>query len=272
MGGVGLIPPAGPSPAEPISGRFDAGKAGANIAVFDSFGLGTEATHGEDVISVIGATGGFGDQNIQRFTTGNRVPLLETVRNAPPGQATQNLGTYVEATKSGLLEATSNNLETILTNPTSQGITTINQSQGMSKARVAERILNEMGNDPQLEAQVIGGLGLPPNAQGRDIVQAVSGFVDNVVDNSLTVSQSQQRHVQLSQLAEQRGINHVVSAGNEGAFAPPSKKTGSRSARTFSRVSSSTARKRWSGLPMSRPVRPLSPLPLPEPRWRLTGP
>jgi subtilisin family serine protease len=221
-------------------GRFAASKAepieeGATIAVFDSFEGADDAgvtTHGEKVEQVI-LDAGFEEEDIQRFDTGGGASIRRLL-NAPEGELGEPLDDYIEDRFTGLLDATSDNLEDILDDPDSD-IQTINQSQSVSEARVVETLFLEADGEVdedlspierelaeqremQFRWRLCAELGLPEDASDAELLQALTDRVHSVVQDSEEIEVAQQRFDELSAEADRRGIVHVVTAGNLGDF------------------------------------------------------
>ncbi len=212
-----LAPP--PPPAPRHSGYAERYEPNATVAIFDSFrDSANRTTHGEQVENIM-MQQGLTDRDIQRFHSGERGIDPRPLRVASnPGQFHHALNGYIERSFTGLLSATSNNMETILDDPNSQ-IQVINQSQGISGADVTQRLMSMAGEDPQLKARLMQDLGLPPNASRRQFVEALASRVQNVSENSPAVQAETQRYQDLSAEADARGINHVIASGNNGQIA-----------------------------------------------------
>lgn len=208
----------------------------ATIAIFDSFDNAGDpgvTTHGEKVEQVI-LDAGFQDEDIQRYDTGggsSMSPLL----NAAEGELAEPLDGYIEDRFSGLLNATSDNLESILEDPDSD-IQTINQSQSVCEARVVESLFLEtdgqvdqnlspaeralaLQKEAEFRENLCDELGLPADATDGELLQALTDRVHAVTEDSEEVQLAQQRFDRLSAEADRRGIVHVVTAGNLGDFA-----------------------------------------------------
>ncbi len=212
-------PPAPPPPPPRHSGYAERYEPNATVAVFDNFrDTANRTTHGEQVENIM-VQQGLTDRDIQRFHSGEGGIDPRPLRQASnPGQFHHALNGYIERSFTGLLSATSNNMETILDDPNSQ-IQVINQSQGISGADVTQRLMSMAGEDPQLKARLMQDLGLPPGASKRQFVEALANRVQSVSENSPAVQAETQRYEELSAEADARGINHVVASGNNGQVA-----------------------------------------------------
>ncbi len=215
------VHPGGPPPPPPPrhSGYAERYEPNATVAVFDNFrDTANRTTHGEQVENIM-MQQGLTDQDIQRFHSAEGGISPRPLREATnPGQFNDALNGYIEGSFTGLLSATSNNMETILDDPNSQ-IQVINQSQGISGADVTQRLMSLAGEDPQIKARLMQDLGLPPDASKKEFVEALANRVQSVSENSPAVQAEMQRYEDLSAEADSRGINHVLASGNNGQAA-----------------------------------------------------
>lgn len=213
------VHPGAPPPPPRDSGYAERYEPDATVAVFDNFrDTANRTTHGEQVENIM-MQQGLTDRDIQRFHSAEGGIDPRPLRQATnPGQFHHALNGYIERSFTGLLSATSNNMETILDDPNSQ-IQVINQSQGISGADVTQRLMSMAGEDPQLKARLLQDLGLPPNASKKQFVEALANRVQSVSENSPAVQAETQRYEELSAEADARGINHVVASGNNGQVA-----------------------------------------------------
>jgi hypothetical protein len=62
-------------------------------------------------------------------------------------------------------------------------------------------------------------LGLKRDASDKDIIQGLVNKVDKVFEGSKEISKARRRYNDLSQQLEDKGILHVVTAGNMGSAA-----------------------------------------------------
>ncbi|MEW6279704.1 MAG: S8 family serine peptidase [Candidatus Eremiobacterota bacterium] len=218
--------PQPPRTPPPTSGLAEPKEPDATIAVFDNFvGAQNGTTHGEEVEAVLMQTGGFQDEDIQRFQASSG-GSKQGMRNATtPEQFGDELNRYIVDTQAGMLDSTSDNLAKILSDPNSK-IKTINQSNSQSEAKVAENLYQEANNNPQFRARLEQELGLPPGASKREFLQALVNRVDQVSEKSPELKQERARYEKLSAEADRRGITHVVTPGNLGDFARHLEKQG----------------------------------------------
>ncbi len=217
-------PPQPPPPQH--SGLAERYQPGATVAVFDNFrDTANRTTHGEQVENVM-MQQGLSDQDIQRFHNAEEGTSLRPLADAQnPRQFHNALNSCIENSFTGLLNATSNNMEQILDDPNSQ-VRVINQSQSMSSADVTHHLLSVAGQDPQVRSRLIQELGLPEDCSKQQFVQALANRVRNVEQNSPRVRAEKERYQALSEEAADRGINHVVAAGNNGEEATALRRLG----------------------------------------------
>ena len=57
-------------------------------------------------------------------------------------------------------------------------------------------------------------VGLPAEASGQELVQALVDTIGDVNQNSPIVQQARQRYLAVSQQLADQGISHVLAAGN----------------------------------------------------------
>lgn len=213
-------PPQPPPPPPPQnSGLAEAYQPGASVALFDDFrDTAGRTTHGEETENVM-MQAGLRDEDIQRYHCGEGGTSLRGLTDAQnPRQFHHEFNGFIEDSFTNLLDSTSDNMEQILDDPNSQ-IKVINQSMSASPARVTANLLRAGNKDPQLEARLKHELGLPPDCTREQYVQALADRVQNVSETSPRIQESRERYDDLSAEASERGINHVLAAGNNGVDA-----------------------------------------------------
>jgi hypothetical protein len=169
------------------------------IAIFDVFSDGV--THGDDVSQVVK------DHSTTQATQLRQVDMRGTSLSG-------SLEERIEQRATGLLNDTSDGIESILKNP--GNIKVINQSMGTDELRVASSMWNEVRDEPQVRGNLAEKLGLKRDASDKDIIQGLVNKVDKVFEGSKEISKARQRYNDLSQQLEDKGILHVVTAGNMG--------------------------------------------------------
>lgn len=214
-------------PFRPLPGTFSNAQSGyaeppeqhATIAIFDSFaGSAHSTTHGERVEAVIRQRGGFHAQDIQRFHNGLDINMRGLDQAGSPGEFSYQLDNLIVGSQADMLRATSDNLTRVLSDPGSQ-IRTINQSQGWGPLGMTRMLYDRAVNDPLFRDRMTETLGLPPDADRREFLQALVDRVEGVSSGSPVLAQERMRYEGLSAEADSRGIAHVLSAGNDGDFA-----------------------------------------------------
>ncbi len=173
------------------------------VVIFDNFGEGV--THGDDVEAVLQDNAGVEDGEIRRIGTGATPP--------PPGASLEE---RVEHRAVSFLDSTSDAMERVL--GLDGGVDVINQSQSISPVRVADEMWRAASGDPEKKADLAEELGLPRDAEDGEILQALVDTVDRVFEESGEIAEAKERYDGLSDRLEERGIMHVVTAGNTGRF------------------------------------------------------
>lgn len=173
-----------------------------SIAVIDVFdGPGS---HGEQVAFVL-------DQQ----TRATQADIRKLNMVIPFSDATTFKG-QVEEFVAGLVNQSSDMVEAIVNDPRNR-IRTINESLGTSPARVA--VETWVGAEtPEQRVQIARDLGLPDNTPPRQVLQTLMNEMDKLFDSSPKILAAQKRFEEVSQRANDRGIIHMVAAGNEGDY------------------------------------------------------
>jgi hypothetical protein len=169
------------------------------IAIFDDFGDGV--THGDNVTQVVQ------DNSTAEAT---QIRQIETGGSSGSGSLEERIANRA----TGLLDSTSDGIESILNSP--GNIQVINQSQSISEIRVVDDMWDSVKNDPNRRGDLAEELGLPRDAEEKEIIQALVNKVDEVFEGSEEIAQAKERYDALSQQLEDKGILHVVTAGNTG--------------------------------------------------------
>lgn len=187
----------------------------ATVGVFDDFMNADDdgvTTHGEEVEGVI-RDAGYGDEDLQRFQVGVTGPSTATGLRSKRG-----MRKLVEKTAGGLLDNTSQALESLVQDPKSR-IRTINQSQNTSPARISQQLWNGASANPRARAALADTLGLAGDIGDRELAQGLTDQVSDIFKNSEVLSKAKSRYDQVSARSAEAGIARVLSAGNEGRFA-----------------------------------------------------
>lgn len=190
----------------------------ASIAVFDDFRGADDpgqTTHGELVEGEI-LQAGFEQDDIQRYQVGAGVDMGALTDGLANGDG-QALDNFIESTQTGMLDSTSDALQEVIDDPNSK-VTTVSQSSSQAEARVTRDLLQKSKDSPEFRGNLEKTLGLPEGASDSELAQALVNRVDDVVENSDAIKDSQERYDAVSAEAADQGINHVVTAGNLGEF------------------------------------------------------
>jgi hypothetical protein len=169
------------------------------IAIFDDFGDGV--THGDNVTQVVQ------DNSTAEAT---QIRQIETGGSSGGGSLEERIANRA----TGLLNSTSDGIEAILKNP--GNIEVINQSQSVSEIRVVDDMWDSVKGDPEARGDLAEELGLPRDAEEKDIIQGLVDKVDEVFEGSEEIAEAKERYDDVSQQLEDKGILHVVTAGNTG--------------------------------------------------------
>lgn len=192
----------------------------ATVAVIDIFSANSEG-HGRDVTQILARSGGLGAGDITMVE--QERPTLETTALLWPGPESpeERVDAYIELQALHLLEGTSQVLEEMLDRP---GITTINQSLGMTDFKIAIGLL-ELASQRMREGchnadYLLEAFGVeegPMEEKARRLSQAIIDRVESVNSNSARLKVSRRRHEGLSKKLADRGVSYVLPAGNGGA-------------------------------------------------------
>ncbi len=182
------------------------------------------ALHGDKVYSVL-ENGGFTGQDIQKIEHGtlakSNQALCDLLFQEGPEPAGDRLNAYIELSASHMLTKTNGTLGAFLADP-NFGLSTINQSQGNSRADVysllvSPSIRKEDGKEVISETgqRLAGAMGLNiESLTPQSLRQAYVDRVNSVIDGSGYIAEQQQEHVGLLQQLRQRGTLVVSSSGN----------------------------------------------------------
>ena len=202
--------PASKPAAEPAS------KAEPSVAVLDEFRGADEpgkTTHGELVEGLL-LSQGLQQDDVKRLQVSPQGDVEQLWNEMAEGHEGA-LDRYIEDRMHGVLDGTSSALEEILQDKDSS-ITTVNQSQGMSESLVLTQLTAVAREVPEFKDLLKEQVGLPAEASGQELVQALVDTIGDVNQNSPIVQQARQRYLAVSQQLADQGISHVLAAGNEG--------------------------------------------------------
>ncbi|ODT57921.1 hypothetical protein ABS71_19205 [bacterium SCN 62-11] len=191
-------------------------KSEPSVAILDEF-RGAEVpgttTHGELVEGVL-LSQGLQQDDVKRIQVSPQGDVEQLWNEMADGQE-DALDRYIETRIGGVFEGTTSALEEIVQDKESS-ITTVNQSQGMSEGLVLNQLTTVAREYPEFKDLLRGQVGLPAEASGQEIVQALADTIGDVNQNSPVVQQARERYQEISQQLAERGISHVLAAGNEG--------------------------------------------------------
>lgn len=193
-----------------------ASKAEPSVAVLDEFRGADEpgnTTHGELVEGVL-LSQGLEQKDVKRIQVSPQGDVQKLWDEMSDGQEGA-LDRYVEDRMGGVFEGTTSALEEVLKNEDSS-ITTVNQSQGMSEGLVLKQLTSVAKEVPEFKDLLKEQVGLSPEASNQELLQALTDTIGDVNQNSPVIQQARERYLEVSQQLADRGINHVLAAGNEG--------------------------------------------------------
>jgi hypothetical protein len=207
--------PAASKPASQAAAT-PASKSEPSVAILDEFRGADEpgnTTHGELVEGVL-LSQGLEQEDVKRIQVSPQGDVEELWNEMADGQE-DALDRYIETRIGGVFEGTASALEEIVQDKDS-AITTVNQSQGMSEGLVLNQLTTVAREYPEFKDLLREQVGLPAEASGQEIVQALADTIGDINQNSPVVQQARERYQEISQQLAERGISHVLAAGNEG--------------------------------------------------------
>lgn len=191
-------------------------KSEPSVAILDEFRGAEEpgkTTHGEMVEGVL-LSQGLEQNDVKRLQVSPQGDVEQLWNEMAEGQE-DALDRYIETRIGGVYEGTASALEEIVQDKDSS-ITTVNQSQGMSEGLVLNQLTTVAREYPEFKDLLREQVGLPAEASGQEIVQALADTIGDVNQNSPVVQQARERYLEVSQQLAEQGISHVIAAGNEG--------------------------------------------------------
>jgi Subtilase family len=201
----------------PIAKYAERKERNPRVAVFDYFADRNESPqHGDQVEDIIRRTSGLPDQKIQNFQNAyERGTSMDDVFAASDAQFKDKLRVYTIETVTGFLDATKQNLQTILDDDKSK-IRVINQSQSQCAVRVARPIVGRILEDESFRMKMKDVFDLPERAHKDTVAEAVLQEVQHVFDHSRYIGTARKQYMDTAKKAHDKGIAHVVTAGNLG--------------------------------------------------------
>ncbi len=206
--------------AQPIARYAEPKERNARVAIFDGFAeKGEKPQHGDSVEKIVLGTTGLKDKDVQNFQNSYELSLgEEDVFKSKPESLLSTLQSYTEEVVTGFLQATRNNVETILADPKNK-IRVINQSQSQCAARVARPFIEKLEKDENFRLATKEALGLQLRARTDTVAQALLEEVQKTFDESEKIDRAEQAYLKTSKKAFDKGIVHVITAGNLGRVA-----------------------------------------------------
>lgn len=211
----------------PIAKYAERKERNPRVAVFDYFADRKEAPrHGDQVEQIIRRTSGLTDRKIQNFQNAyEKETSLTDVYESTGKQFKDKLRKYTIETVTGFFGATKQNLETILDNEKNK-VRVINQSQSQCAARVSRPFIKEILADEDFRMKMKDVFELPKGAHKDTVAEAFLEEVQGVFDRSRYIAQSRNEYLEVAKEAHDKGIAHVVTAGNLGRLTAHYEKLG----------------------------------------------
>jgi hypothetical protein len=200
-----------------VTGYAEKREAAPVVALLDNFeGAETSTAHGEMTESVLLGTG-LHDADVQRYRCGvdNPVPV-EMILQAPAEKIGGALRAHVGLAGALLLKATSADLRQVLSEqPT---VKVISQSQSQSAVRVAQPFYEAAVKDADFRARLGQALGVGADADLIRVGDQLFHVAETFLRDEEAVKDAKKEFLELQRVAEERGMVHVVAAGNLGEF------------------------------------------------------
>lgn len=201
--------------AQPIARYAERKELNPKVAIFDGFAKAKEEPqHGDSVEKVVLGTTRLKDKDVQNFQNSYERQLSEEdIFTAKPEELMAKLTTLTEETVTGFLQATARNLDTVVS---SKGIRVINQSQSQCAARVSRPFIEKLEKDEAFRVTVKEALNLPLRAHTDTVAEALLVEVQKTFDESAKIERAEKDYLRSAKKAYNKGIVHVVTAGNLG--------------------------------------------------------
>lgn len=202
-----------------FTGYAEKREAAPKVALLDNFmEAETSTAHGETTESVLLHQGGLSDADIQRYqsVTGHPIPV-EAVLQAPTEKLGGTLRAHVAIAGALLLKATAENLRQIQREQPS--IEVISQSQSQSPVRVAQPFYEAASQDPEFRNRLGKALGLQEGAGLYEVAEQLFATSEKFLRDEDAVKEARQEYLQAARPLHQRGVVHLLAAGNLGEFA-----------------------------------------------------
>jgi hypothetical protein len=211
--------------SQPIARYAERKEVNPKVAIFDGFAKPKEEPqHGDSVEKVILSTTGLKDKDVQNFQNSyERETSEEDVFKAGSADLLTTLTALTEETVTGFLQATARNLDTVVRDKT---VRVINQSQSQCAARVARPFVDKLEKDEAFRVTVKEALNLPLRSHTDTVAEALLNEVQKTIDESEKIDRAEKDYLRSAKRAYDKGIVHVVTAGNLGRLAADWQKKG----------------------------------------------
>lgn len=201
------------------TGYAEKREARPKVALLDNFeNADTSTAHGEMTESVLLTAGNLQDADVQRYHCGNGTPVpVEAVLQAPVEKLGGTLRAHVAISGALLLKATTENLRQIASEQPS--VQVISQSQSQNPVRVALPFHQAASEDPEFRARLGKALGLPEGASLLEVSEQLFITSEKFLRDEEAVKEARQEYLQAARVLHDRGVVHLLPAGNLGELA-----------------------------------------------------
>lgn len=205
------------SGSTPIAKYAERKERSPKVAVFDGFAEKKEAPqHGDQVEEIIRRTSGLDDRKIQNYQNSYSLETsAEHVLAADIKDFRDQLRRHTIETATGFYGATKQNLDTIVNDPKSK-VRVINQSQSTCAARVGRPFVEKVLQDEDFRMKMKEAYNLPVRAHIDTVAESLLNDIQGVFDRSRHIATARKEYMATAKAAYDRGIAHVVTAGNLG--------------------------------------------------------
>jgi hypothetical protein len=211
--------------SQPVARYAERKEINPKVAIFDGFAEAKEEPqHGDSVEKVVISTTRLKDKDIQNFQNSyERATSEDDVFKAKPEELMSKLATLTEETVTGFLQATARNLDSVVE---SKSIRVVNQSQSQCAARVGRPFVDKLEADESFRITVKEALGLPLRAHTHTVAEALLNEIQTTFDQSEKIDRAEKDYLRSAKKAYDKGIVHVVTAGNLGRLTADWEKKG----------------------------------------------
>lgn len=200
------------------TGYAEKREASPRVALLDNFeNVETSTAHGEMTESVLFGSGELKDVDVQRYHCGNGNPVpVEAVLQAPVEKLGGTLRAHVALSAALLLRATTENLRQIASEQ--PYVRVISQSQSQSAVRAAQPFFEAAGKDADFRQRLGKALGLPPEASLIEVTEQLFSVTEKFMRDETAVKEARADYLQVARQLNERGVVHLLAAGNLGEF------------------------------------------------------